>query len=110
MCVVSATGDDFVKKWPENPSNPWRDAFPPVNIPSYPPLPNVTRLTQPVDRLEFDALKAEVERLHVLLRQARAQDIANNEPDCVHGDKVALIRKLAELVGVDMTDIFPTKE
>ena len=51
-----------------------------------------------VSRAEFDKLKRDVEEL----KRAKEYD----EPDCEMDEKVELIRKVAELVGVDIEDLF----
>jgi hypothetical protein len=58
-----------------------------------------------VPREEFDALKREVEELKKLLIAAKQYDDATGQPDCEQADKMALIRKLAELVGVDLSGL-----
>lgn len=105
MCVVSSVGDDFTKGWPSNPANPWRDVVP------YPmPGPLGFIPDNKVTREEFDALKKEVLELKRVLEAAKRYDESTGQPDCHHGEKVALIRKLAEVVGISMDDIFNPKE
>ncbi len=91
MCTVSNIGDDWGKRWPDNPVNPWKqlpDVFPQVS------------------RAEFDALKREVEALRDLLKAAKIYDEKTGQPDCHMDDKVALIKKIAKVVGVDLGDVF----
>lgn len=95
MCTVSNIGDDFGKRWPTNPVNPWPNQI----IPQYPQ----------VSRVEFDALKKEVEALKDLLKAAKIYDEKTGQPDCHMDDKVALIKRLAEIVGVDLGDLFEVK-
>lgn len=59
-----------------------------------------------VTKEEFEALKAEVEEMKELLRMAKILDEKTGQPDCEMDDKVALIKKIAEAVGVDLADIF----
>ena len=93
MCVVSNIGGGYAKTVPER--WPWVGGTPaPAIIP------------EAVSRGEFDALKRTVERMERELRAARAQDIAEGNPDCQHGDKVALVKKLAEAFGLDLEDVF----
>jgi len=60
----------------------------------------------PPTREEFDELKRSVEALKELLLAAKEYDRKMGEPDCEMEDKVALIKKLAEVVGVDLSQIF----
>lgn len=92
MCAVSMVGDYWKDKLPER--HPW--IFPnspivPFNAPT---------------KEEFEALKKEVEHLKELLKAAKIYDEQTNQPDCEMDEKVALIKKIAELVGVDMKEIF----
>lgn len=88
MCVVSMVGDHYGTKW-----------YPYVN-----PQPNTIAWPQ-VSRYEFDQLKAEVENMKELLKRAKQYDEEHGEEDCAMEDKVAILRKVAELVGVDLEDL-----
>ena len=99
MCVVSNVGDDWSKRWPNNPVNPWKDTNPwweQIGVPA----------PSPVSREEFDALKKEMEELKKLLKAAKEYDEKTGQPDCHMDEKVELIKKIAELVGVDLKGIF----
>ena len=54
---------------------------------------------------EFDALKETVEDMKKLLAKAKEYDKKNNEPDCEMEDKVAALKKIAQLVGVDLDSL-----
>jgi hypothetical protein len=88
----------------------WKESFPPKYPNIYPYVDPVntggTVVLPVVSRQEFDALKAEVESLKKLLRAAKIYDEETGQPDCEMDDKVALIKKIAEFVGVDMKDVF----
>lgn len=87
MCVVSMIGDHYTERW----------------------QPYQTVTTWPaVTREEFDALRRDVLEMKELLRRAKRYDIDHGEPDCEIEDKVALLRKVAEAVGVDLEDLLPT--
>jgi hypothetical protein len=100
MCTVSNVGDYWNKQWPDR--HPWVDPYiqPGVN-PTNPFLPNINGPT----REEFEALKKDIEALKELLKAAKKFDEETNQPHCEHEDKVALIKKMAELVGVDLKDV-----
>lgn len=95
MCVVSMIGDDWNRRWPKK----WPD------IPdTFPEIP--VRIEKYITREEFDALKKEVEELKDLLIAAKKYDENTGQPDCEMEDKIALIKKIAEAVGVNMDDVF----
>lgn len=107
MCLVSNVGDywgkQFPEKWPQiAPAFPkqWHDD--PVSLPSPPP-----HIIMPqVSREEFAALKKEVEELKKILLAAKRFDEATGQPHCHMDAKVALIKAVAHMVGVDMKDVF----
>jgi hypothetical protein len=103
MCVVSAVSEPF--KYPNSWPN-WPTAVP---FPSSPfkPMEIEKSFEQKVTREEFEALRAQVEDLKILLEKAKDQDIREGNPDCEMEDKVFVIKKIAELVGVDLGDVFP---
>ena len=121
MCSVSMVGDDWTKKWSDNwphqpqgvpyplPYKPWAPTspFPTPDTPKPLKPIDVTEYIAPVDRKEFDALKKLVEQMKAELEAAKAQDIANNEPDCEQEDKVALLKAIAKAFGVDLSTIWP---
>lgn len=88
MCVVSMIGEHYQDKWQQ---------------PHYYPY---VYSPETVSKLEFEALKREVEEMKKLLERALKYDKDNHEPNCEHEDKVAFIKKMAELVGVDLSEIF----
>ena len=96
MCVVSMIGDDFYKR----------------HIPSsYPqfPVDNLTRaefnIWKAANDAELKALREELEALKKLLRAAKIFDAATGQPDCEVDEKVDFIRKLAELLDVDLENV-----
>jgi hypothetical protein len=92
MCAVSAVGDNYQIDFPNRYPN-WAQ---PGNIAQ--PL-NVTRL-------EFETLRLEVESLKTLLLAAKKFDEDTGQKDCEVDEKVAMIKKIAELVGVNMDEVF----
>ncbi|MGZ4849829.1 MAG: hypothetical protein ACXV2C_00425 [Candidatus Bathyarchaeia archaeon] len=100
MCVVSAVGQY------------WSDTFPQRNPGIQIPTgaaggPVFTPWQTYVTQEQFNALKKDVEELKTLLIAAKKFDEATGQPDCEFEDKVALIKAVAKMVGVDMKDIFP---
>lgn len=93
MCVVSMIGDHYRDRW----------SPPPVFVPTVVPSPPV--LPSPVSREEFDALKREVEEMKALLQRAVEYDKANGEPACEQEEKLEVLRRVAEIVGVDLDDV-----
>jgi hypothetical protein len=51
-------------------------------------------------------LKKEVEEMKELLKRAVEYDERNNEPHCEIEEKVEVLKKVAELLGVDLDSIF----
>lgn len=97
MCAVSMIGDYYQTKW--NSYGP--NTAVPNAIPGW-----TTPITSP-SQYEFDALKKEVEQMKELLKRAKKYDEDNGEPNCEMADKVAVLKRVAELVGVSLDEIFP---
>ena len=122
MCVYSMVGDHARDYLPvKHPTFPWTSPnWPPVpgdrvypiypSQPSVPSVPN-TPITVPVvpaiTREEFDRLREDVIQIKDLLKRAIKYDEEYTEPHCEVDEKVAFIKKLAEYVGVDLTDVLP---
>jgi hypothetical protein len=92
MCTVSMIGDHFNDKWKQP---PYQQIF--TNIPD-------------VSRAEFEALKKEVEEMKALLKRAKEYDEKNNEPNCEIEEKMAMLRKFANAVGIDLDDVIKKKD
>jgi hypothetical protein len=102
MCVVSMIGDHYRDKF----TNPQQ--WPGVQPYTQPDQPFKTFLTPPaISREEFESLKMEVAEMRELLRRAKMYDEANGEPACEIEEKVAVLRRVAELVGVSLDDLLP---
>jgi hypothetical protein len=99
MCTVSFVGDDWSRRYPIQ--EPW---VVPYTTPPY--SPNVIIDVNPPTRQELDKLKAELEALKKLLKAAKLYDEETGQKDCEVEEKVALIKRLAELVDVDLEDLF----
>lgn len=85
-------GDHFNEKWKQP---PYQQIF--TNIPD-------------VSRAEFEALKKEVEEMKALLKRAKEYDEKNNEPNCEIEEKMAMLRKFADAVGIDLDDVIKKKD
>lgn len=88
MCAVSMIGDHYHDKWKPEPWYP--------NPPTYYPTvsdPNIEKLRQ------------EVLEMKELLKRAKKYDEDNNEPACEIERKVGLLRKVAEAMGVNISDV-----
>lgn len=92
MCVVSMIGDYYEEKW---------------NDPDYGKYWSTVTVAglSDVSREEFDKLKKEVEDMKKLLAKAKKYDEDHNEPNCEIDKKMAKLKKIAELVGVDLDDV-----
>lgn len=88
MCVVSMVGDHFSDKWKQ-----------PFYQQTFLNLPEITKA-------EFDALKKEVEEMKELLKKAMKYDEQNNEPHCEMEDKVKMLKEIAKMFNVDLSEIF----
>lgn len=99
MCAVSMIGDHYRDQWKE------REWYPHVTQPNIITIP-----AQPeISKAEFDALKKEVQDLKKLLKRAKKYDEDNGEKDCEMDEKIAILKKVADLVGVDLGEIFKQK-
>lgn len=114
MCVVSMIGDDWRRSFPQK--YPWWPAVNPDSsggdkiIPSTEFNFNITREEFEKLKIEHEekikTLKAEVEALKELLKAAKIYDEKTGQPDCEVDEKVNLIKKIAELLDVNMDDVF----
>jgi hypothetical protein len=94
MCMVSFIGNEWARSTPVTyPFVTW-------------PTPN----TDQVSREDLAALRAELEELRILLLAAKQFDAATNQPDCENEEKIALLKRMAEMVGVDLSDVFAPEE
>jgi hypothetical protein len=66
----------------------------------------IVSYTLPVTQEQFDELKREVESLKRVLIAAKLYDHETGQPDCEDADKVALFRKLAEFLKIDLSEVF----
>jgi hypothetical protein len=104
MCTYSMVVDDWWEKWHK------QHPYPPPYQPMQPIQPPQTfTFGSWVSQADFDKLKAEVEEMKKQLAAALAQDKKDGLEGCERNkaDKHDLLRKIAELVGVDLKDVLP---
>lgn len=93
MCIVSnimdGWKDSFDKKWPSFPVNP--------SVIDY---ATIEKLKQ-----DMQDIKKELIELKKLLMAAKAFDAATGQPDCEAERKVAFLKKISEIVGLDISDV-----
>ena len=115
MCVASMIGDHYRDKWTQPKDIMWPGTIPGPSIPSWPPLAPGTAPYVPnpygivvhtVTREEFEALRKEVLEMKALLIRAKVYDEANNQPNCEMEDKIAILKRVAEMVGVSLEEVF----
>lgn len=91
MCTISMIGDHYRETFPQQ--YPWIQTTGTIPYPT-------------VSREEFEALRRDVENMKSLLIRAKLYDEANGEPDCEMEEKVEMLKRIAEMVGVDLYEIF----
>lgn len=106
MCATSVIadhfGDELSRRYPWAPTQPGYPGLPVIPWPDNPSqIPEPTRPT----KAEFEALKREVESIKELLKKAQKYDEDTGQPDCEKDEKVALLKRIAEVVGVDLADV-----
>jgi hypothetical protein len=74
--------------------------------PSVPTWPADAKLHDYATKQEVADLRRQVEEMKALLIRAKEYDERNGEPDCEMEDKVALLKKIAKAVGVDLSEVF----
>lgn len=99
MCVVSMIGDHYHDKWKHLEYIPSRTVTTTDN--------DLSKFLNPPSDLnkKFEELKKEVEEMKELLKKAIEYDKKNNEPHCEIEEKIATLKKIAEWVGIDLTDV-----
>lgn len=63
-----------------------------------------------ISRQEFEELKKEVLEMKELLKHAVEYDKRTGQPDCHMDEKVVLLKKVADAVGVSLDDVFKPQE
>jgi hypothetical protein len=94
MCSVSMVGDYYGQKWGIQPGLGGG-------------LGGLGGLGSAPTMADFEALKREVMDMKELLKRAIDYDKKTGQPDCHLEEKLVVLRKVAELVGVSLEDILP---
>lgn len=97
MCSVSAVMDIYADRWRDWQTQPF------IPNPIDPTFPIKTGPTQ----AEFDALRREVAEMREIVKKAMEFDKRTGQPDCETAEKVEKVRKIAEMVGINLDDILP---
>lgn len=98
MCAVSMISDHYQQKW--QPTTYQQG----TGISNNPFV--YFQAQQQVTQQQFDELKKEVLEMKALLLAAKAYDEKNHQSDCEMKDKVVVLQKIAQLVGVSLEDVF----
>lgn len=93
MCLISFIGDHYTEKW----------------TPLLPPSFDLTRNDFAVTRDEFEMLRREVENMKAMLIKAKIWDEEHGEADCGMDEKLIVLRRIAEFVGIDLDEVFGPK-
>lgn len=97
MCVVSFIGDAWRETAPQR--YPWIQ-------PIIKPGAGVPVVPDTATHEEVAALRAEVAELKELLLAAKKFDEQTGQPDCEVDEKVEALKRVAELLGVDLSEVF----
>lgn len=99
MCAVSNVGDQWNQKFSNGLSQQGGNA---VNQ-------SFQAMTPMMSHYEFEQLKAEVLQMKAELAAAKRQDEIDGSPDCEMEEKIATLKAIAKLVGVNLEDIFKSE-
>jgi hypothetical protein len=117
MCVVSMVGDDFTNRIGND--DLWKKFVTPYEQQSNQGLHK--KMADPLTvnpitlnlglatQEDLNILRREIEQLKQLLKRALKYDEDNNEPHCETDAKIALIKQIAEALGVDLTEVLKPK-
>ena len=108
MCVVSMVMDHYEEKWGNR--KYWTGGHPypivPIEVNPITPDELPITITPDITREEFDKLKEEVQELKELMKRAKQYDEDNDQPDCENDRKFEKLKKIAELVDIDLDEVF----
>jgi predicted RNase H-like HicB family nuclease len=106
MCSVSFIGDHYGKKWGEyiQPLQPTTYQFP-VAHPSQAEFDELKARVE-AQGITIDELRRDLENAVELLKRAKAYDDATGQPDCEKDERVAVVKQVARIMGVDLGEVF----
>jgi len=86
----------------------YRDKWYPVGpaVPAQPQIWPITVAPSGPTQAEFDELKKEVMEMKELLKRAKVYDEATGQKNCEMEDKMAVLKKVADLVGISLDEVF----
>lgn len=93
MCSFSMVGDFYGQKWQ------------PYVVPQPPSVINPAPVVVNVPPADYEQLKRDVADMKELLTRAKKYDEEHGEPECEKQEKIATLRAIAKLVGVDLSDL-----
>lgn len=97
MCVYSMVVDDFNRKWPMIPKQPW-DSYPSLPPPAV-PMPGIDYF--PMKPAPYAGpTKEQFDQLIDLLKAAKKIDIATGQPDCEIESKKKILQDMADQLGI----------
>jgi hypothetical protein len=106
--------DHYHEKWNRpNTGYPWVDNQPrpgiTLNPPLYPPSLKEIELEDlkkqlAVNRELMAMMRADIEEMKILLKRAKEYDERTGQHECESDDKVALLKKVAEALGVEFDE------
>lgn len=102
MCAVSAVGDYY--------KNGFKDRWPQIydqvsSPPQIFPIQQVIDINSLATKEDAEKIRLELAALKELLKAAIKFDEEASQPHCENEDKIALIKRIAEMVGVDLKDL-----
>lgn len=100
MCVASMISDS----WTNNLPNTYPNAYPLLYVNRY-EFDAQVKKNEALQK-EVDTLKKDLEELRELMKAAQKYDEATGQKDCEQEEKIATFKKLADLLGIDLTGMF----
>ena len=116
MCTVSMIGEHYIEKWvPAYPQVGWPIIPTTPTVPDWPdtrtapgtpaPVGEIRIDLSSVSRAEFEELQRDVQEMKELLKRAKRYDEEHDQPDCENDEKMAILRKVAEALGIDLEGV-----
>lgn len=109
MCAVSAIIDYEIDRWSNNYNHFWDHPKKVDDLRGHYVPNNTYVINSGVTKEEFEAFSKEFLELKKLVQAALEFDKNSNQPHCEVDEKVAIVKKVAEQLGVSMEDVFPSE-